>query len=159
MRKLLSELLYKTLKENDNVWVITADLGFGVLDKIRNEFPDRVINVGASEQLMVGAAIGLAQSGKIPLCYSITPFLIFRPFEWHRLYLDNENIPVKLIGIGRGDDYGQGYSHDATGDTEALDLLSNIVQYIPNTLDDLTSCWNDFIFNNKPSYVNIRRTL
>lgn len=159
MRKLLSELLYKTLKENEDVWVITADLGFGVLDKIRQEFPERVVNVGASEQLMIGAAIGLAQSGKIPLCYSITPFLLFRPFEWLRLYVDHENIPVKLIGIGRGDDYGQGFSHDATGDTLALDMLPNIVQYIPDTLEDLSSNWNDFIFNNKPSYVNIRRTM
>jgi len=159
MRKLLSELLYKTLKENNDVWVVTADLGFGVLDKIREEFPDRVINVGASEQLMVGAAIGLAQNDKIPLCYSITPFLLFRPFELLRLYVNHENVPVKLIGIGRGDDYGQGYSHDATGDTEALDLLSNIQQYIPNTLDDLRSCWDTFINNNKPSYINIRRTL
>ena len=97
MRKLLSELLHKTFKENPDVWLVTADLGFGVLDKVREDFPDRAVSVGASEQLMVGAAIGLAQSGKIPLCYSITPFLLFRPYEFHRLYLDHENVPVKLI--------------------------------------------------------------
>ena len=108
---------------------------------------------------MVGAAIGLAQSGKIPLCYSITPFLLFRPYEFHRLYLDHENVPVKLIGIGRDDDYGQGFSHDATGDTDVLDLFKNIVQYRPNTLEDLSNCWDQFINNNSPSYVNIRRTL
>jgi len=159
MRKLLSELLYKTFQENPDVWLVTADLGFGVLDKVREDFPERAVNVGASEQLMVGAAIGLAQSGKIPLCYSITPFLLFRPYEFHRLYLDHENIPVKLIGIGRDDDYGQGFSHDATGDTEVLDLFNNIVQYRPDTLEDLSNCWDQFITNNSPSYVNIRRTL
>lgn len=159
MRKLLSELLHKTFKENPDVWLVTADLGFGVLDKVREDFPDRAVSVGASEQLMVGAAIGLAQSGKIPLCYSITPFLLFRPYEFHRLYLDHENVPVKLIGIGRDDDYGQGFSHDATGDTDVLDLFKNIVQYRPNTLEDLSNCWDQFINNNSPSYVNIRRTL
>ena len=159
MRKLLSELLHSYLVKDNRLWLLTADLGFGVLDNTRQSCPDRAINVGASEQLMLGAAVGLADSGKIPLCYSITPFIIFRPYEWIRLYLNHESVPVKLIGIGRDNDYDQGFSHDASDDEAALAAFPNIVIYKPNTLDELRSIWEEFLYNQKPCYLNIKRTL
>jgi transketolase C-terminal domain/subunit len=55
---------------------------------------------------MIGAATGMAMEGKIPVVYSITPFLLYRPFVFLRNYLHHENIPVKLVGGGRNKDYG-----------------------------------------------------
>lgn len=159
MRKLLSESICEQMSQDDSIWLLTADLGFGVLDKPRALFPDRAVNLGASEQLMLGAAVGLATKGKIPLCYSITPFVIFRPYEWIRLYLNHERIPVKLLGIGRDNDYDQGFSHDASDDTAALAPFTNLVIYKPDTLADFRSCWQDFLYNDKPCYLNIRRTV
>jgi transketolase len=69
--------LYFEMQKDERIWCLTGDLGFGLLDQIRNDFPKRFVNVGASEQALVGAGVGLALSGKIPFCYSITTFLIY----------------------------------------------------------------------------------
>lgn len=158
MRKHLGKLIAESLKYDERLWLLTGDLGFGILDRSREVCPERFVNVGASEQLMIGMAVGLANEGKIPLCYSITPFLIFRPYELIRIYVDHEKTPVKLIGAGRDLDYGnQGFSHWATDDKDAIGVFKNIKSYRPETEDDLTACWNIFLYNNLPCYLNVRR--
>ena len=69
--------LHDEMEKNDKIWCLTGDLGYGMLDKIRDDFPKRFVNVGASEQLLLGAGVGLALSGQIPFCYSITTFLVY----------------------------------------------------------------------------------
>ena len=66
MRKDFANELYKAMKKNENIWLLTGDLGFGILENIRDKFPKRFINCGASEQAMMGIACGLALEGKIP---------------------------------------------------------------------------------------------
>ena len=105
MRKEFEFFLYNEMSSNKDIVLITADLGYGLWDRIKKDYPDRFINVMSSEQLMLGIACGLSMEGKLPVCYSITPFLIYRPFEWIRNYLDHEKINVKLVGGGRDRDY------------------------------------------------------
>ena len=158
MRNRLGQLLTETLITDKKTWLLTGDLGFGVLNEVRQQVPDRTRNMGAAEQLMLGAAVGLSHNGYIALCYSISPFVIFRPYELLRNYLNHELAPVKLIGIGRGQDYGHlGHSHWAEDDVSALNVFPNIVQFRPNTEQDLVDMWPDFVYNNKPSYINICR--
>ena len=90
MRRDFAKKIYDLMNKDDRIYLITADLGYGVLNDIRRDFPNRSTNVGSCEFLMVGMAIGLEQSGYIPICYSITPFLLYRPFELLRNYLNNE---------------------------------------------------------------------
>lgn len=158
MRNLFGNLLADSILNDNRIWVLTGDLGFGVLNKTREVAPDRTYNVGAAEQLMLGAAVGLSHNGKIPICYSITPFVIFRPYEWIRNYLSNEETAVKLVGAGRDKDYGHlGFSHWAVDDEDALSSFPNIKIYKPETEKDLENCWEDFLYNNKPCYLNILR--
>lgn len=158
MRKTFGNLITKYLAKDENIWLLTGDLGFGVLDEARETCPERVYNVGAAEQLMIGAAVGLSHNNKIPICYSITPFVIFRPFEFIRNYLDHEHAPVKLVGTGREKDYGHlGFSHWAVDDEKALSIFPNISIYKPETNKDLIYCFEDFLYNDKPSYLNLRR--
>lgn len=158
MRKLFGELLNQSMSEDEKIWLLTGDLGFGVLDNTRQKHPSRSYNVGAAEQLMLGAAVGLAHNNKIPICYSITPFVIFRPFEYLRNFLDHENTSVKLVGAGRDQDYGNlGFSHWATDDDKALSMFSSIKKFKPNTDQELKDCWNDFLYNDKPCYLNLKR--
>ena len=135
-------------------------LGLWCTYAAREAAPDRAYNVGAAEQLMVGAAVGLTHNNMIPICYSITPFVIFRPYEWLRNYLNHEGAPVKLVGAGRDEDYGHlGFSHWAVDDEAALAAFPNIVIYKPNTKEELISIWNEFLYNDQPCYLNIRRTV
>lgn len=141
---------------NEHIILISGDLGFGLWDDIKSKFPDRYINPGSAEQLMVGMSAGIALEHKIPVVYSITPFLLYRPFEIIRNYLNHEKIPVKLVGGGRGRDYGKlGYTHWAEEDKAIMSILHNIKTYRPNTNDNLEDIFMDFLYNQSPSYLNL----
>ena len=160
MRNRFGQLIAESMKNDPRIWLLTGDLGFGVLNKARSTVPNRSYNVGAAEQLMVGAAVGLTHNNKIPVCYSITPFVIFRPYEWLRNYLNHESTPVKLVGSGRDKDYSHdGISHWAHDDEQVLSALPNIVIYKPTSLDELKRIWPEFINNKQPAYLNLVRKI
>ena len=144
------------MRANDKIVMLTGDLGYGLFDTLKEEFPERFFNVGSCEQLMIGMAVGLSYEGWIPLCYSITPFLLYRPFEFIRNYLNHEGANVKLIGGGRDKDYHNlGFSHHACDDVRVMETLENVRLYKPETLtqDDV----REFLYNNAPSYMNLVR--
>ena len=156
MRKEFATFLHKEMSYNDNIVLLTGDLGYGLWDRIKIDYPDRFYNVMSSEQLMVGAAVGLAMENLIPIVYSITPFVLYRPFELLRNYLDHENIPVKLVGGGRDKDYGYlGFSHWAEEDKKVLSTLENIQLYKPK--EGSNKIYKEFLYNEKPSYLNLKR--
>tara|TARA_R100000734_G_C3225174_1_gene35211 strand:+ start:75 stop:545 length:471 start_codon:yes stop_codon:yes gene_type:complete len=156
MRKEFASFLHGEMSYNEKIVLLTGDLGYGLWDQIRIDYPDRFYNVMSSEQLMIGSAVGLAMEGFIPVVYSITPFVIYRPFELLRNYLDHENIPVKLVGGGRNKDYGYlGFSHWAEEDIKVLSTLKNIKLFKPKKLKN--KMCKDFLYNYKPSYLNLSR--
>jgi transketolase len=159
MRKKFTELLPSYMEKDKNIYFITADLGYKLWDKIEQNTPDNIIKMGASEQLMLGAAVGLAYSGKIPICYSISTFLINRPFEWLRNYVNYENLPVKLVGSGRDKDYSHdGKTHWADDDEQILAALPNIKILKPNNEQELEEAFHDFIYSITPIYLNLKRS-
>lgn len=158
MRKLFGSLIFDEMTKNENIYLLTADLGFGVLDKCKESFTNRFYNTGAAEQLLIGIGIGLAESKKIPICYSITPFLLYRPFEFLRNYVNYENIPVKLVGAGRNKDYSHdGISHWADDDEKVLSSLPNIQIFKPLSEDELVRQLPEFLYSSKPAYLNLKR--
>jgi transketolase len=158
MRKQLAKLLLNEMQSNPNIYLITGDLGYGLWDDIMNTFPDRFFNVGSSEMAMMGMAIGLAMDNKIPFVYSITPFAIYRPFEMIRNYIDHENIPVKILGGGRNEDYGYlGFSHWASEDIAALNVFENLTKFKPNTQEELENAFAFAMNENKPTYINLKK--
>lgn len=158
MRKQFFNIVYDQMLINDDIYVLTADLGFGLLNNIKNDFKDRFYNVGAAEQLLIGAGVGLALSKKIPICYSITPFLLCRPFETIRNYINHEKIPVKLVGSGRGTEYSKdGFTHWAEDDTKILELFPNIEVFRPTDLIDLEINAKYHLLNNKPTFISLSK--
>jgi len=158
MRKTFGEELYKHMERNEDIFVVAGDLGYILFDRIRADFTDRFINVGAAEQTMMGVAVGLALESKIPIVYSITPFLLYRPFETIRNYVDYESIPVKMVGSGRGKDYSHdGMSHWAEDDKAIMSNFKNITTMHPEAKEEIPGILNDIIYNGKPTYLNLRR--
>jgi len=150
--------LYNEMLENEKAWLLTADLGYGQFNKIRDDFPDRFVDCRASEQGMMGVAIGLALKGKIPFVHSMTPFVLGRPFEWIRNYLDHENIPVKLVGSGRDKDYADdSFTHEAEDAKYILNGFKNIVQFWPKEKEDVEAMVKEMISNNKASFISLTR--
>ena len=160
MRKECMTLLHGEMGKDENIITLTADLGFGLLDGIRDSYPDRFYNVGAAEQLLIGAGIGLAESGKIPVCYSMSSFILYRPFEFLRNYVNHEKIPVKLIGSGRDYDYSHdGMSHWSHDDEVVLKALPNIKIYKPKSIEELETIFPEFLYSKDPSYLNLTRKI
>lgn len=158
MRRHFKGLLFDAMKDNANIFLLVGDLGYGVWDEHFKAYPDRCINVGASEQALIGIAVGLAQAGKIPFCYSIPNFLIYRPFETIRNYLQFEKANVKLIGSGRDKDYAHdGISHQSEDLKQVLDVMPNIVQLFPEKEEELSTMLNEMLINNMPTYLSLRR--
>ncbi|MFZ5845291.1 MAG: hypothetical protein ACOY0S_02375 [Patescibacteria group bacterium] len=147
-----------TLRRLNNIWLVSVDLGYKVFDFHFRDFPDRCINTGAAECSAMGIAVGLALEHKIPIVYSITPFLLYRPFETIRNYIDRENIPVKMIGSGRDRDYiHDGFSHWAEENGEVMKIFKNIEARWPETKEEIPGLVDWMIKNGKPTYINLRR--
>jgi transketolase len=158
MRREFAKLLLDEMQSNPEIYLVTGDLGYGLWDEVKDTFPNRFYNVGSSEMAMMGMAIGLAMDGKIPFVYSITPFAIYRPFEMIRNYINHENIPVRILGGGRNEDYGYlGFSHWASEYISVMNLFENITSFKPNTMDELESSFKFSIQNNTPTYINLKR--
>ena len=155
-RQRFKELFTEEMRKNEDIILLVGDVGYKVFDHLREEIPNRGINPGASEQLMIGMGAGLAMDGKIPVCYSITPFVLYRPFEFIRNYLHHESIPVKLVGSGRNEDYGVcGFSHYACEDLEVMKIFSNIEVHHPQSPDEIDI--KKFLYSHTPSYINLQR--
>lgn len=151
--------LYKHMAKNDKIYLISCDLGYGMFDAHREDFPDRFIQAGASEQAAMGIAVGLALQGKTPFIYSITTFLIYRPFEWIRNYLNEEGVAVRLIGSGRDKDYEiDGFSHDCSDIANCMLLLfRQINAWYPQDKAEIIGITETMIKSNRPSFISLRR--
>jgi transketolase len=158
MRGWFAYELHKQMVENERIWLVTGDLGYGMFDKIKRDFPERFINTGAAEQAMMGLGVGLAYAGKLPIVYSITPFLLYRPFETIRNYVDKENIPMILVGGGRDKDYGHdGFSHWSEEDKRVMDLFPTITSAWPEAKEEVPDILELMLQNPKAYSLNLRR--
>lgn len=158
MRRTFADLLFEEMKISNKIVVLTADLGFKMWDNIRDTYENRFFNIGSSEHLLISLGIGLSYQGKLPILYSITPFLLYRPFEVLRTYVNHELTPVKLVGSGRGFDYAHdGFTHYAGDDREILKTLNNIRIFYPLNTQEIKNMFQEFLYNKSPSYLNLGR--
>jgi len=146
------------MARDQRIHFLCADIGFSFVDPIQTDYLHRYHNMGVAEFVMVGAAIGLAQEGRIPVCYTITPFEIFRPFELLRTYVNHEGPSIRLVGAGRDMDYKtEGISHHAHDVRGFLNLLPNIRQFWPENDEQVVASVNDFLFHPGPTFLSLRK--
>jgi transketolase len=114
------------------IMLLTADLGFGVLDDFAARFPAQFLNVGIAEQNMTGLATGLALEGWIVFTYSLGNFPTLRCLEQIRNDACYHNANVKIVTVGGGMSYGAvGPSHHATEDLAILRALPGTTVVCP----------------------------
>lgn len=106
MRAAFASTLASIAAEDERVLLLTGDLGYKALEPFSERFPDRFFNVGVAEQNMMGLATGLAEAGFIPFCYSIATFASLRGYEFIRNGPIAHGLPVRIVGVGAGFDYG-----------------------------------------------------
>ncbi len=127
------------------------------LEELQIQMGPRFINAGVSEQNMVALAAALAKEGLHPLCYSIAPFIVFRPYEQIRLDVALHSLPVRFVGNGGGYGYGiMGASHHALQDLAVLSCLPNFECVVPLCNEDVAAA-ADYMMQSqiKASYLRL----
>ena len=156
MREAFISTLLKEAQKNENIYLITGDLGFGVLEIFQEKLPKQFLNSGVNEQTMMGMAAGIASTGKRVFVYSIGNFSTMRCLEQIRNDVCLMNNSVVVVSVGAGYAYGpQGYSHHALEDIAVMRALPNLEILIPGDSFEATSLTSYLAKTNSPSYLRL----
>jgi transketolase len=133
MRDAFALALNQASKEHENIYFVVADISpASSLQGFLTDNPNRFIDVGVSEQSLIGMAAGLAMKGFRPFAYTIANFVIYRPFEQVRVDLCYQNLPVVLVGVGGGVSYpALGGTHHTLEDIAVMSALPNMTVVAP----------------------------
>ena len=154
MRRRFGKVITELADQDEKIIVLVGDIGYRVFDEFRLKHPDRFINFGICEQSMIGASAGMALEGLKPWVYTITPFLIERPFEQVKLDIDQQNVNVKLIGFA---DYPTlGPTHSELDGKKLTQLFSNITSFFPRDGDETQSMMYDAYKKNGPGFISLK---
>ncbi|MGX1983419.1 transketolase [Thermolongibacillus altinsuensis] len=159
MRNAFIHSLIEEARRNKDIFLITPDLGFSVLEKFAEEFPDRFLNVGIAEQNAIGVASGLAISGKVVYVYSIIPFVTMRCFEQVRIDVAYMNSNVRLVGVGAGLSYGpSGATHHAIEDIAIMRALPNMTVCCPGDPLEVRQILKESVQYQGPMYIRLAKS-
>jgi len=151
--------LEELYKNDENVFVLTADLGFKLFDSFRTICPERFYDIGVAEANMIGIASGLSLSGRNVYCYSIIPFLVMRAFEQIRVDIAYHNLNVKLIGVGGGFTYGlEGFTHFGLEDWALMRSLPNMTVVVPSDPSEASALARISHEYQGPMYIRLGKT-
>ena len=156
-RKVIIDTMIPYFRNDKRYYLLVGDMGFGAVDNLRNEFPERVINCGIMEQGMVGIAAGMSMNLLIPIVYSIVNFLAFRAIEQIRNDVVLQGLNVKFISTG-ANNYFKFLGESHCCDDKDMDVmhLINMKVYDPYTdsrsLDSLVRRW---ICDDRAGYLRV----
>ncbi len=132
MRNAFIRAVQEIAERDRRVVFLTGDLGFTVLEPLAESLRERFLNVGVAEQNMVGVATGLAEAGFVPFVYSIGTFASMRPYEFIRNGPLLHSLPVRIVGVGAGLDYGHnGVTHYALEDVAIMRVQPGMTVIAP----------------------------
>ena len=156
-RKIVLDTLFPYFRSDPRYYLLVGDMGFGSMDQLKNEFPDRVINCGVMEQGTTGIAAGMSMSGLIPIFYTIVNFLAFRAIEQIRNDVVLQDLNVKFIGTGANNYFKfLGRSHCCDQDDIKIMRLIDMKVFDPYSdnrqFDEII---NEWITGNKAGYLRV----
>jgi len=161
MRNTFADEIYQQSLKRKDIHVLVADISpAGKIAKFQKKNPNNFLNVGVSEQTLVGLSAGLAMEGKRVFAYTISTFSLYRPFEMIRVDLCYQNLPVTIVGMGAGTVYSSlGGTHLTQEDVSvarSVPNLSIIAPCDPNELREAVKfCVNK---SQGPVYLRIGKT-
>ncbi|WP_342220643.1 transketolase family protein [Rickettsiella endosymbiont of Miltochrista miniata] len=158
MRNRFIQLLCAWAKEDESIYLLTADLGFSVLEPFAQAFPSRFINVGIAEQNMIGIAVGLSLMAKRVFVYSIVNFGTIRCLEQIRNDVCYHNANVIVVIVGAGLAYGlNGYTHLGVEDLAVMLPMPKMKVLSPADNFELEACMGYIKKNSGPSYLRLSK--
>ena len=154
MRRRFGKIISQLAEKDEKIYVIVGDIGYRVFDEFRDKFPNRFINMGICEQSIISVASGMALEGLKPWVYTITPFLIERPFEQIKLDIDQQNVNVNLVGFA---DYPTlGPTHTEINAKKMMKLFNNIESFFPSDGDETEIMILQAYAREGPSFISLK---
>ena len=158
MRKTSLNCVYELAQQDERVLFVGSDLGSGVLDEMKQKFPERYFMEGISEQHIIGMAAGLAMEGFIPYVNTIATFLTRRCYEQVFIDICLHNLPVRLIGNGGGVVYAPlGPTHLATEDIAIMRSIPNMTVVAPCDAEEMKRLMNETLDWPHPIYIRLAK--
>jgi len=156
MRTAFVENLLEVARSRDDIILLTADLGYSVLERFREALPRQFVNVGVAEQNMIGIAAGLADLGKTVFAYSIANFPTMRCLEQIRNDVCYHGYSVRVVSVGGGFCYStQGYTHHGVEDIGVMRTLPGMIVLAPGDPVE-TACATRALCNvSGPAYLRL----
>ncbi|MET9696434.1 transketolase [Streptomyces sp. NPDC006529] len=137
MRERFVSFTTRRLDEDPRLALALAEITMSGFAPARERHPDRVINVGIREQLLVGVGGGLALTGLRPVLHTFASFLVERPFEQVKLDLGHQGTGAVLVSASASYDWpAGGFTHMAPGDVALLDTLDGWTVHVPGHPDE-----------------------
>lgn len=132
MRDTFIDTTTALLADEPRTALVLADISAALFAPAAARHPDRVLNVGIREQLMVGVAGGLALTGLRPIVHSYAPFLVERAYEQLKLDLDHQHASAVLVSVGASyDRAAAGRTHLSPADVSLIDTLDGWTVQVP----------------------------
>ncbi|RLV70953.1 Transketolase B subunit [Streptomyces sp. CBMAI 2042] len=156
MRDRFIAITSQLLAEEPRLAVVLADISADGFAPARRAHPDRVINVGIREQLLIGAGAGMALTGMRPIVHTFASFLVERPFEQVKLDFGHQGVGGILVSAGGSYDWpAGGFTHMAPGDVALLDTLEGWTIHVPGHPDEAEALLREAVDGDDRVYVRL----
>lgn len=141
MRTAFAAEASELLDEDPLTAIVLAEISADLFAKAAARHPDRVLNVGIREQLMVSVGGGLALAGLRPIVHTYAPFLVERAFEQVKLDLGHQGGHAVLVSIGASYDAARaGRTHQAPEDVALIDSVPGFSVIVPGIRRKCAGC-------------------
>ena len=122
------------LDEDLSTALVIAEISARFFGDALRRHPDRALNVGIREQLLVNVGAGMALTGMRPIVHTFGTFLVERAFEQVKLGFGHQGVGGVLVGVGGSFDAAMaGRTHQTPGDVALMDTLPDVAIHAPGT--------------------------
>ncbi|MFD6153423.1 MULTISPECIES: transketolase family protein [unclassified Streptomyces] len=156
MRDRFGTTMTTLLGEDERLAVVLAVISGDRFTEAAKRHPDRVIDLGIREQLLVSAGGGLALAGMRPVLHTFASFLVERPFEQVKLDFGHQGVGGVLVSSGASYDISSGgFTHMSPGDVALLDTLDGWTVHVPGHPDEAEALLRHAVRGEDRVYVRL----